>query len=1070
MISFVQKGSFNGKKGGPKVLNNSTSLQFGPDDRLYVAEQNGDINAFTVAVQNGDYVATSHELLTLSNGLGGGGVVKSIQNHNDNGALSNNPNRQVTGLLVTGTPINPVLYISSSDPRISKNGEVNLDTNSGVLTRVTWNGTNWDAVDLIRGLPRSEENHSVNGMVLSPDKTKLYLAVGGNTNNGAPSKFFSYTGEYALSGTVLEIDLKALNQLPVLTDSAGGQGGKPRKYIYDLPTLDDPTVPNKNNGSGENFNGLDESGPWGGNDGFNMAILPANAPLRIYADGFRNNYDLVLTQAGKLYTVDNGSNKGLGNTPIAVNGEATNKPNNGGLGDPEPLFAIAEGGYYGHPNPARSNQDLAWTIYNNNGSPDGSLSPNSVPKLSDRVPPGVAIQNGFIIDPSKFTGNANRLKKSGIRVKQTSSASPKLVNIGSSSNGLVEYTSSAFGGALQGDLLVAQFNGNVARLELNASGTAATYKTIPGLGGLSIPLDVTTRPDGTVWVAELGSGNIKVFAPSSGTVTPPGKADADGDGIPNKTDPFIRDASNGTSVTLAPGRRLLWDFDANQDNNLPGQSGFGGGLTGVMVNGTTDFEAFFQQSSNLPEQNIQLDNVKFITAAGGGTTVIENVSNGDPNKNLNNGKFLFHTGVKISPKTDKFKIKWTVFNPTNVNFTGNFQQIGGYIGTGDQSNYLKLVALKSNKGEIQVALENNDAVLSKSFIQANDLFTVPTNQKIVFEFEIDSVAATARPTIVYEIGGGKAKTVTGSLVNLSGTKVLDAIRGKYSVQGKPTGLAVGLLSSNNGQPAAKTFQAIFDDIELTAFSNGSPASPTLGRRRIDTAGSDVLTGTVGKDTLLGGKGADTLEGKGADDTLRGGPGNDLLKGQYGADVLSGGSGKDTLIGGSGKDTLIGGSGKDTLIGGSGKDTLVGGLGNDRLFGGGGRDRLIGSRGNDRLKGNFGRDTISGGAGNDNLIGGMGNDKLFGGAGNDRLAGQKGNDTLTGGDGRDVFKIARGAGRDSIRDFVDGQDRIKLMGGLTFSSISLRQRGKNVSIFDTDNHQIAILEQVNKTVLTESDFI
>ncbi|MEL7196561.1 MAG: hypothetical protein AAFO96_29325, partial [Bacteroidota bacterium] len=75
-----------------------------------------------------------------------------------------------------------------------------------------------------------------------------------------------------------------------------------------------------------------------------------------------------------------------------------------------------------------------------------------------------------------------------------------------------------------------------------------------------------------------------------------------------------------------PGQTLLWDFDANQDDNLPGADGYGGGLTGVMIDGTTDFEEFFQEPSSLPGQDIKLDNVKFITAAGGGTTVIETVS------------------------------------------------------------------------------------------------------------------------------------------------------------------------------------------------------------------------------------------------------------------------------------------------------------------------------------------------------------------------------------------------------------------------------------------------------------
>lgn len=846
-IGFDQVGSFNGIAGGNKVIANPTSLQFGPDGRLYVAEQNGSINAFTVTIENDEYIATAHEELFLANG---GGVVKSIQNHNDNGSLSGNSNRQVTGLIVAGTAENPVLYISSSDPRISQNGDVNLDTNSGVVTQVTWNGDDWEAVDIVRGLPRSEENHSINGLQLSPDGSKLYLAVGGNTNNGAPSQFFSFTAEYALSGTVLEIDLDDINSRPVLTDIAPGQDG--RQYVYDLPTLDDPTVENVTDGVGEDEFGLDEAGPWGGNDGLNQAILPADAPLRIFADGLRNHYDLVLTEAGKLYTVDNGSNVKLGGNPLDADGtptdqpgagEPTNTPNASGPGDPEPLFLLEDGGYYGHPNPVRSNQDLEWVVYDDDGNPDTSLTPNSVPNVSALVPDAVDIEEGFIIDPTKFTGNATRLTESGIRIERDSPNSNAITTLGSSSNGLVEYTGDAFDGALKGALIVTQFNGNVTLLNLNDDGTALEPLIAPGDDGLlgtaddevidedgifplvsgqSQPLDVTVAPDGAIWVAEFGSDNIKVFAPSDLVTTD--NSDFDNDGIINIDDPFIRDAANGGEVLLLPNQTLLWDFDANQDDNRPGENGYGGGLTGVMIDGSTNFEAFFQEPSTLPGQLVNLDNVKFTTAAGGGTTVIEAVSNGDPFQSQNSGEYLFHTGLTIDPTVDNFTIKWGVFNPADE-FTGPFQQIGGYIGTGDQSNYLKIVALQSQRGEIQIVLEDDDVVQTTSFLQANDLFEVPPNQKIFFELEIDPTAGTATPTVTYETGGNNTKTVSGTSLDLSGTAVLDAIQGNYTVQGETSGLAVGLLSTNNGQSEANTFQAIFDEIEITA--NSLPDAPEL---------------------------------------------------------------------------------------------------------------------------------------------------------------------------------------------------------------------------------------------------
>ena len=146
----------------------------------------------------------------------------------------------------------------------------------------------------------------------------------------------------------------------------------------------------------------------------------------------------------------------------------------------------------------------------------------------------------------------------------------------------------------------------------------------------------------------------------------------------NTIDPFSRDASNGGQAVLNPNSTLTFDFDANQDNNLVGPNGFGGGLTGVAVNGVTDFEQFFQLPSSDPNQIINLDNVKFTTAAGGGTTVIENVSNGDPFRDGNNGEFLFQTGVTIAPSVNTVTVEWTVFNPGS-DIAGNFQQIGGFI-------------------------------------------------------------------------------------------------------------------------------------------------------------------------------------------------------------------------------------------------------------------------------------------------------------------------------------------------------------------------------------------------------
>ena len=161
-------------------ISQATSLEFGPDGKLYVAERYGKVKVFTIQ-RNGqsDYDVLSTQTITL---------VESIPNHNDNGSNAGNNNRQVTGLTVAGTASNPVIYVSSSDPRIGGGGsgaDVNLDTNSGTITRLTKNGNSWNAVDIVRGLPRSEENHATNGMEFRTVNGTDYLIVcsGGFTSH-----------------------------------------------------------------------------------------------------------------------------------------------------------------------------------------------------------------------------------------------------------------------------------------------------------------------------------------------------------------------------------------------------------------------------------------------------------------------------------------------------------------------------------------------------------------------------------------------------------------------------------------------------------------------------------------------------------------------------------------------------------------------------------------------------------------------------------------------------------------------------------------------------------------------
>ena len=177
-----------------------TSLQFGPDGRLYVAEQDGLIKIYTVVRNSANnYQVTATETLSQ---------IQQIPNHDDNGTLNSSVNtRLVTGLLVVGTAANPVIYVTSSDPRIGAGPagtDLNLDTNSGIISRLTKNGGSWTKLDVVRGLPRSEENHANNGMQLDAATNTLFVAMGGNTNMGSIQQFRKLARVRALGGNPVD--------------------------------------------------------------------------------------------------------------------------------------------------------------------------------------------------------------------------------------------------------------------------------------------------------------------------------------------------------------------------------------------------------------------------------------------------------------------------------------------------------------------------------------------------------------------------------------------------------------------------------------------------------------------------------------------------------------------------------------------------------------------------------------------------------------------------------------------------------------------------------------------------
>ncbi len=222
-----------------------------------------------------------------------------------------------------------------------------------------------------------------------------------------------------------------------------------------------------------------------------------------------------------------------------------------------------------------------------------------------------------------------------------------------------------------------------------------------------------------------------------------------------------------------------------------------------------------------------------------------------------------------------------------------------------------------------------------------------------------------------------------------------------------------------------------------------------------------------------------LEGTSAIDVMRGLAGDDTLNGYADNDILNGGTGADIMTGGTGNDAYFVDDTADQVIEAvdEGIDRVISFIdytlpenveklilrGNEWINGTGNDLRNV-------IKGNDAENVLEGNGGNDRLFGNGGDDELFGGAGRDILDGGDGLDMLTGGSGRDRFILSSGYGDDMITDFQDGQDRLQLVEGLTFESLTIEAMGFNYTAIRLDYEILATLEGVDASLITSEDFI
>ncbi|MFK7801032.1 MAG: malectin domain-containing carbohydrate-binding protein, partial [Anaerolineae bacterium] len=346
--------------------------------------------------------------------------------------------------------------------------------------------------------------------------------------------------------------------------------------------------------------------PWGGNDGLNQAVLLPESPVKLFATGFRNPFDLLLTEAGNLYTVDNGSNFDWGGFPEYEEsygctnnylegdpGSVTPGPNpadyppdiqlhdgeNGTvISDRRPdepalnlagLHLLSEGYYAGHANPTRGNPAGAGLYWHNNETDMGEWLAPGDERLPAAWPPfPVELANPVECD---FQGPIVD--------------DPSIANLGPSTNGLTEYTASNLDGSMQRVILGTSYTSDIFQMRLNTAGDGTLNcpadlmepcadSFARGFG--SVPLDIVAVSDtgpfpGTIWVTNHLGHDITVFEPIDYTQDQPvelpagvavEKADPTPEPVSAEGEVIICVNIGGPEYIAADGRIFLAD-DAN---------------------------------------------------------------------------------------------------------------------------------------------------------------------------------------------------------------------------------------------------------------------------------------------------------------------------------------------------------------------------------------------------------------------------------------------------------------------------------------------------------------------------
>lgn len=328
-----------------------------------------------------------------------------------------------------------------------------------------------------------------------PSSIKVWMAHGEQFQNGGgaftgPSYF---TGQIStVSGPDFDAPVPVITQLPVsnhdhsvnglvfdengdLMICVGGNtnAGVREPLLGDLPESPLSAAVLRAKISDPSFDGMilyrdSNSGVFVDDQVFGEQIdVVPGVDVEVYATGFRNPLDLCLHSNGYLFATDNGPNPGYG---VGSTGLTTDD-GNAAIYFQDELNLIEYGNYYGSANRARGRYDLRQAIFRSRPTP-------SIPGEYRRA----------------------------------------IMDVESSTNGLVEYRATAFNSRMRGDLLAMKWGFGMYRIELTADGRRVQTSTLhTNPNNTAFPpnrgLNVVTGPGGAIIALDYTGDAVRVQVP-----------------------------------------------------------------------------------------------------------------------------------------------------------------------------------------------------------------------------------------------------------------------------------------------------------------------------------------------------------------------------------------------------------------------------------------------------------------------------------------------------------------------------------------------------------------------------